>query len=112
MAGGIGSRLKPFTTFYNRRTNKDKPIIEHIIDSFVKAGSNQFYITVNYKAKILKAYFDELNPNYNVEFVKENQPLGTAGSLSLIEESLFKYFFVTNCDIIVKDDYKNILDFT
>ena len=50
----------------------------------------------------MKAYFEELQPDYMFEFVDENEPLGTAGSLQLLMGKFDKPFFVTNCDIIVK----------
>jgi NDP-sugar pyrophosphorylase family protein len=66
---------------------------------------------VNYKGRILKAYFEELQPDYNVIFVDENEPLGTAGSLQLLMGKFDKPFFVTNCDIIVKADYTSLYSF-
>jgi NDP-sugar pyrophosphorylase family protein len=66
---------------------------------------------VNYKGRILKAYFEELQPDYNVIFVDENEPLGTAGSLQLLMGKFDKPFFVTNCDIIVKADCVSLYEF-
>ena len=53
-------------------------IIERIINTFIKKCKD-FYLTVNYKSRIIKAYFEELQPNYNVHFIDEPEPLGTAG---------------------------------
>ena len=89
----------------------DKPIIEHIIERFTNFGCTNFHITVNYKARILKAYFDELDPDYLVSFINENKPLGTAGSLQYLEGKFDKPFFVTNCDIIIKANYMNLYKF-
>jgi len=104
MAGGKGTRMEPFTKVLPKPLMpiREKPIIEHIIESFTKIGTSNFYITINYKGKILKAYFEELQPDYMFEFVDENEPLGTAGSLQLLMGKFDKPFFVTNCDIIVK----------
>ena len=112
MAGGEGTRLKPFTNILPKPLIPihDKPIIEHIIESF-NPLCNEFIVTVNYKAKLLKAYFDELNPKYKVKFIKEPRPLGTAGSLHLLKNKINNPFFVTNCDIIIKFDYSSIYDF-
>ncbi len=70
MAGGKGTRLEPFTTILPKPLVPvhEKPIIEHIIERFTEVGCFEFYLTVNYKAKILKAYFEELQPDYNVNF--------------------------------------------
>ena len=113
MAGGKGTRLEPFTKVLPKPLIPvhDKPIIEHIIDSFVKAGVDDFYLTVNYKSKILKAFIDELNPDYSVRYVEENKPLGTAGSLLSFKNKINKPFIVTNCDILVKILYNDLYDF-
>ena len=50
----------------------ERPIIEHIIDKFLKSGCSDFFISVNYKSKILKAYFDELNHSYSIKYMKKN----------------------------------------
>ena len=112
MAGGEGTRLKPFTNILPKPLVPihGKPIIEHIIESF-NSYCSEFYVTVNYKAKLLKAYFDELDPNYKVKFINETKPLGTAGSLQLLKNKITTPFFVTNCDIIIKSDYSSVYDF-
>ena len=113
MAGGKGERLQPFTKVLPKALVPvhEKPIIEHIIQRFLDNGCNDFYITVNYKSRILKAYFEELNPDYNVHFVDENEPLGTAGSLHFLAGSINQPFIVTNCDIIINADYVSLFDF-
>ena len=113
MAGGRGARLEPFTKVLPKPLIPihDKPIIEHIIERFIHLGCFDFYLTVNYKGKILKAYFEELKPDYNVKFIEEKEPLGTAGSLRYLDGQLDRPFFVTNCDIIIKANYASIYEF-
>jgi dTDP-glucose pyrophosphorylase len=113
MAGGRGTRMEPFTKVLPKPLIPihDKPIIEHIIESFTNIGCTNFHLTVNYKGKILKAYFEELQPNYNISFVEEKEPLGTAGSLHLLDGKFKKPFFVTNSDIIIKTDYASLYEF-
>ena len=113
MAGGKGTRMEPFTSVLPNPLIPihEKPIIEHIIERFTDMGCSDFHLTVNYKGKILKAYFEELKPDYSVSFVDESQPLGTAGSLQYLKEKFDKPFFVTNCDIIIKADYVNLYEF-
>ena len=113
MAGGKGARLEPFTKVLPKPLVPihDKPIIEHIIERFTDIGCSEFHLTVNYKGKILKAYFEELQPEYDVAFVDEKEPLGTAGSLQYLKGTFEKPFFVTNCDIIIKADYANLYEF-
>jgi len=113
MAGGKGTRLEPFTKVLPKPLIPihDKPIIEHIIERFTSKGCTQFYMTVNYKGKILKAFFEELNPEYEVTFIDEETPLGTAGSLGLLPDTFDTPIFVTNCDTIINIDYGDAYDF-
>lgn len=103
MAGGKGTRLKPFTDILPKPLvpiEKDKTLIEKIISQFTNFGCKDFFISVNYKSKIIKAYFEELNPSYNIHFINEEKPLGTIGSLSLAKNQINSPFFVSNCDIL------------
>ena len=113
MAGGKGTRLEPFTKVLPKPLVPvhEKPIIEHIIKSFTDSGCSEFHLTVNYKGRILKAYFEELQPDYFVHFVEEQEPLGTAGSLHFLKGIFSQPFFVTNCDILIKVDYSSLYKF-
>ena len=113
MAGGFGTRLEPVTKILPKPLIpiKGKPIIEHIIDSFVKRGGKNFIISIHYKGKLLKAYFDELNPKYSINYIEEKTPLGSVGSLSLLKKKLKSPFFVINCDTIINTDFNKILEF-
>jgi NDP-sugar pyrophosphorylase family protein len=113
MAGGKGSRLQPFTKILPKPLVPihEKPIIEHIIERFLEFGCYDFHLTLNYKGRILKAYFEELEPDYQIHFVDEEEPLGTAGSLRFLLGEFTQPFFVTNCDIIVKTDYASLVEF-
>jgi len=113
MAGGKGTRLDPFTKILPKPLIPlgDKTVIEIIIDSFVDCGIDKFYISVNYKSKIIKSYFEELEPAYEIEYIHEDLPLGTAGSLTYLRGKLDSSLIVTNCDIIIKADYHDIVEF-
>ena len=113
MAGGKGSRLEPFTMVLPKPLVPvhEKPVIEHIIERFTNIGVREFIITLNYKARIMKAFFEELSPDYKIDFIEEKKPLGTAGSLKLLEKKFDKPFLVTNCDIIIKADYLALYEF-
>ena len=110
MAGGRGTRMEPFTKILPKPLVpiQEKPIIEHIIESFLDIGCSDFYLTVNYKGKILKAYFEEVQPGYQVHFVDEHEPLGTAGSLRFLDGKFHQPFFVTNCDTIIKAELEKL----
>lgn len=113
MAGGKGTRLDPFTKILPKPLIPigDKTVIEFIIDSFLDFGVTSFYVTVNYKAKIIKSYFEELNPAYRIDYIEEDKPLGTAGSLKYLKGKINDSLLVTNCDIIIKADYADLVDF-
>jgi len=113
MAGGEGTRLEPFTKVLPKPLVPihEKPVIEHIFESFTNVGVNEFILTVNYKARIMKAFLEELNTDFSIDFVDEKEPLGTAGSLRFLKNRFDKPFFVTNCDIIIKADYTDLYAF-
>lgn len=111
MAGGKGTRLDPFTKILPKPLIPlgEKTVIEIIIDSFVRCGVSKFHISVNYKSKIIRSYFEELAPSYAVEFITEESPLGTAGSLRHFHGRIDSSLIVTNCDVIIKADYHDIV---
>lgn len=114
MAGGKGSRLDPFTKILPKPMIPlgEKPIIEHIMERFYASGFSNFTLSVNYKKEIIKMYFSDLDSaGYRVNFIEENQPLGTAGSLSLLGDDVSGTLVVINCDVIIETDYRNILKF-
>lgn len=110
MAGGKGTRLKPITNIIPKALIpiEDKPIIEVIMDKFALMGSRQFYLSVNYKGDMIRHYFDQETRDFKIDFVEEKKPLGTAGSLFMLKGKLKETFFVTNCDIIIEEDYEEI----
>ncbi|MCF8067736.1 MAG: nucleotidyltransferase family protein [Desulfobacterales bacterium] len=113
MAGGMGTRLSPFTKVLPKPLIPihDKPIIDIIIDRFLAYSVNTFHISVHYKANMIKAYFQDNNRPYNISFIEEATPLGTGGALYLLKEQIDSTFFVTNCDILVDSNYADILNF-
>lgn len=113
MAGGIGSRLEPFTSILPKPLVpvQGKPIIDHIIENFMEYGIKDFYISIKYKARIMRAYFEEMELDRNIIFIEEDTPLGTAGGLSLLPKGIADPIFVTNCDVILSMDYQECYDF-
>ncbi len=110
MAGGKGTRLYPYTKILPKPLIPigDIPIMERIIDKFRDVGVTDFYATVNYRKNMIKSYFTDTAKDYEIQYVEENQPLGTAGSLRLIEEDFEQPFIVTNCDILIHADYEDV----
>jgi dTDP-glucose pyrophosphorylase len=113
MAGGIGTRLKPLTNVFPKPLIPvgEKTIIEEIFERFSNHGCNTFYVSVNYKADLIEYYLRNQKLPYNIQFFEEEKPMGTAGSLSLLKDQINKTFFVSNCDILVEQDYSEILDY-
>lgn len=113
MAGGQGTRLEPFTKILPKPLIPigDKAIIELIIDKFLIYSVEKFFISINYKAKIIKSYFEELSPSYSIEYIEETKQLGTIGALAFLKGKLEKPILVTNCDIIIDADYSELLEF-
>lgn len=106
MAGGFGTRLSPYTKILPKPLIPigDYPISEHIINSFRTYGCEHFYMIVNYKRNMIKAYFDDLDKDYCLDFIEEKKALGTGGGLSLLKGKIKETFILTNCDILIEDD--------
>lgn len=114
MAGGEGTRLKPLTNVIPKALVPvyEKPIIQEIVDSFHRQGTTRFYFTVNYKKELIKGFFSTLGTlPYAIEYVEEGEFRGTAGSLGLLRGKIDETFIVTNCDVVVEQDYSEILKF-
>lgn len=113
MAGGEGSRLRPFTNVLPKPLfpRGEKTIIEHIFDRFNAHGCNRFYVSVNYKSELIEFYLKQQNLPYSVNFFREKKPLGTAGSLSMLKGKINDTFFVSNCDILIDQDFSEVLQY-
>ena len=113
MAGGKGTRLRPITNVIPKPLVPigDKTILETILDQFESIGCHKFYMSVNYKADIMKYYLSQLDHQYDIEFFQEEKPLGTIGSVSLLKGKITTPFFVSNCDSINEQDYRDVYDY-
>ena len=113
MAGGKGTRLKPITNVIPKPLVPigDKTILEEIMDQFEGIGCKKFYMSVNYKSDMMRFYLDQLDHHYDIEFFEEPKPLGTIGSVALLKGKINTPFFVSNCDIIIDQDYRDVYDY-
>lgn len=113
MAGGKGTRLDPFTKILPKPLIPigDKPIIEVIMSNFKSFGFNNFIISLNYKAEIIKLYFNENPDSYNISYTHEKEFLGTAGALRLAKSKLTETFIVSNCDVVIEMNFDELLSY-
>jgi len=115
MAGGFGKRLTPITNDIPKPLLKvgAKPILENIIEEFIDAGFHNFYISTHYKADMVQEYFgDGSDWGVSIQYVYEEKPLGTAGSLGLLPSDLPKLpILVMNGDLLTKLDFEKLLNF-
>ncbi|HBT87884.1 nucleotidyltransferase family protein [Desulfobacter sp.] len=114
MAGGLGTRLRPLTNDCPKPMLPvgNKPILEIILNNFIESGFSNFYISVNYKAKMIEEYFgDGSNKNVSITYLKEKKRLGTAGSLSLLESIPNEPVIVMNGDLLTKVNFSQLIDF-
>ncbi len=113
MAGGKGTRLKPITNVIPKPLVPigDKTILEEIMDRFESIGCQKFYMSVNYKSNMMRYYLDQLPHHYDVSFFEEDKPLGTIGSVALLKGKIDTPFFVSNCDIVIDQDMRDVYDY-
>jgi len=115
MAGGFGKRLHPLTENRPKPLLNvgDRPILELIITQFIDAGFHRFYISTHYKAEMIRDYFgDGSKWGGSIEYLHEDQPLGTAGSLGLLPDNLSEHpILMMNGDLLTKINYRHLLDF-
>lgn len=113
MAGGKGTRLYPYTKILPKPLIPigEMPILEHIVNRFYKYGAKDFYFIVNHKKNMIKAYFNELDKKYKINYIDEDIPLGTGGGLSLLKNKIHDTFILSNCDILIEEDYERIYKF-
>lgn len=114
MAGGFGKRMMPLTKTLPKPMLpvNNKPIIHHIINQLKICNFKNFFITTHYRSNIIIDYFDQNNNlGVNIQFVKEDEPLGTAGSLSLLKDKINSDFIVLNSDLLIKINFSNLLSY-
>ncbi|MFT8872856.1 MAG: nucleotidyltransferase family protein [Sporolactobacillus sp.] len=114
MAGGLGTRLRPLT----ENTPKpmlhigEKPILERIIERVKKAGFHNIFLSVNYKSEVIENYFmDGSAFGVTIQYIREEQRLGTAGPIAMAAEYLHEPFIVVNGDIFTNLDFGQLMDF-
>jgi len=115
MAGGEGKRLLPLTlnTPKPLLPVNQKPLIHEIVNRLDQHGLKDIYISIFYKAEMVKQYFKELNnTGFNIKFLEEEKPLGTAGCLYLLKnKKIMEPIIVINGDVLTDMDYRQLIDY-
>lgn len=114
MVGGLGTRLRPLTENTPKPMLKvgNKPILETIVEKFAEYGYVNIVMCVNYKSHIIQDYFgDGKKFGVNIEYILEEERMGTAGALSLMKEKPSDPFFVMNGDLLTNANFEHLHDF-
>jgi dTDP-glucose pyrophosphorylase len=114
MAGGLGTRLRPITEQIPKPMVEvgGRPLLQIIIETFVKQGFGRFTIALNYLGEIIEEHFgDGSRFGAEIEYVRETKRLGTAGALSLMPERPSEPFVVMNGDILTNIDFRALISF-
>lgn len=112
MAGGLGSRLQPYTFILPKPLIpiNNKTIVERIIQNFENYGCKNFFLTINYKSKIIKHFFEDFKSKSKFIFLEEKKSLGTIGGAKKLLKFNHKNYIITNCDIISKIDVAELVN--
>jgi dTDP-glucose pyrophosphorylase len=113
MAGGFGTRVQPLTNVIPKPLLpvNGRSFLEEIIHRFSSYSINNYYISINYKAELIKFYINNLNLPFNISFFSETTPRGTIGGVVGLKGKFNEPFFVSNCDILIDADYSEIVNF-
>jgi NDP-sugar pyrophosphorylase family protein len=114
LAGGQGTRLRPYTTVIPKPLVPigERPVLEHIIRSLAKAGTDRVDLCVNYLGDLILVYLAQIDlpPELRLTFHWEDEPLGTAGALKTVPD-LEGTFIVMNGDVLTTLDYEDLVAF-
>jgi NDP-mannose synthase len=114
LAGGLGTRLRPYTTVIPKPLVPigDRPVLEHIIRSLADAGVNRIDLCVSHLGQLIWSYLAnaDLPPELEIAFHWESEPLGTAGAVGAVPD-LSGTFIVMNGDVLTTLDYRELVAF-
>ena len=113
LAGGKGTRLKPYTTVFPKPLMPigDKPILEIIIRQLKSHGFNEILMAVGHLAELIMAFFNDGSKyGMKIEYLREDQPLGTAGPLASMKKELSETFLMMNGDVLTTLNYSDLVN--
>jgi dTDP-glucose pyrophosphorylase len=114
MAGGLGQRLRPLTEDCPKPMLSvgGRPILEIILENFARQGFSRFFLSVNYKAEMVRRHFgDGTRWDVHIDYLEEREKLGTAGALGLLPERPSEPVIVMNGDVLTDINFGSMLDF-
>lgn len=114
LAGGKGTRLRPYTTAFPKPLMPigDKPILEIIVRQLKSHGIDEIIMAVGHLAELIMTFFgDGSKFGVKIKYSKEEEPLGTAGPLSLIKNELKETFLVMNGDVLSTINYSDLIKY-
>jgi NDP-sugar pyrophosphorylase family protein len=112
LAGGKGTRLKPYTTVFPKPLMpiNDKPILEIVIQQLKSHGFGEIIITVGHLAELIMTFFgDGSKFRVEINYSREDKPLGTAGGLGLLKQELNETFLMMNGDVLTTLNYSDLV---
>lgn len=117
MLGGLGMRLRPLTETVPKPMLPvgNQPILETIVKHIADQGFTEFYFCINYLGEKIRQYFgDGRKWGISITYIEESKPMGTAGALSLLPQSVFDVnepLILMNGDLLTKVDFRALLEF-
>lgn len=114
LAGGKGTRLKPYTNIFPKPLVpiEDKPVMEIIIHQLARYGFNDIIMAVGHLAELIQTFFDDGSKfGVNITYSREESPLGTAGPLLKVKDQLKDTFLMMNGDVLTTLDYSELVKF-
>ena len=114
MAGGKGTRLRPYTENCPKPMLlvDGKPMLEILLEQCIASGFTKFYLSVNYlKEKIIDYFGDGSQFGVSIDYLIEDKPMGTAGSLQLLPDTQKEPFLMMNGDVLTRLNFKQLLSF-
>ena len=112
LAGGKGRRLQPYTTTIPKPLMPigDKAILEIVVQQLKEHGFTDIIMSIGHLGELIMAFFgDGSKYDVNIEYTKEDKPLGTAGPLSLIRDDMNEPFLMMNGDVLTNINYQELI---
>ena len=114
LAGGKGTRLKPYTTVFPKPLMpiRDKPILEIVVQQLKSYGFDEIILAVGHLAELIMTFFNDGSKyGVRIKYAREDKPLGTAGPLALMKEELNETFLMMNGDVLSTLDYFDLVNY-